>query len=96
LSGLLDRFPRLTVLLGHQGEGLPFLLSRVKSRRRHASAEIQSRELKPVTAYLRENQRSHRFRSIASPNEMGRVLTDSPSLKAYGRGPAEQELTHSA
>jgi 2,3-dihydroxybenzoate decarboxylase len=52
---LFDRFPRLRVILGHQGEGLPFLLPRVESRLRHASAEVRGRQLKPVTAYLREN-----------------------------------------
>jgi predicted TIM-barrel fold metal-dependent hydrolase len=55
LSGLFDRFPRLKVILGHQGEGLPFLLPRVESRLRHASPEVRGRQLKPVTAYLREN-----------------------------------------
>ena len=42
LSGLFDRFPRLRVILGHQGEGLPFLLPRVESRLRHASAWANS------------------------------------------------------
>jgi gamma-resorcylate decarboxylase len=55
LSGLFDRFPRLTVILGHQGEGLPFLLPRVEQRLSHASPEVRGRQLKPVTAYLREN-----------------------------------------
>jgi predicted TIM-barrel fold metal-dependent hydrolase len=55
LSGLFDRFPRLKVILGHQGEGLPFLLPRVESRLRHASPEVRGRQLKPVTSYLREN-----------------------------------------
>ena len=55
LSGLFDRFPRLRVILGHQGEGLPFLLPRVEHRLRHASPEVRGRQLKPVTSYLREN-----------------------------------------
>jgi gamma-resorcylate decarboxylase len=55
LSGLFDRFPRLRVILGHQGEGLPFLLPRVEYRLRHASPEVRGRQLKPVTSYLREN-----------------------------------------
>jgi gamma-resorcylate decarboxylase len=55
LSGLFDRFPRLKVILGHQGEGLPFLLPRVESRLRHASPEVRGKQLKPVTSYLREN-----------------------------------------
>jgi gamma-resorcylate decarboxylase len=55
LSGLFDRFPRLRIILGHQGEGLPFLLPRVEHRLRHASPEVRGRQLKPVTSYLREN-----------------------------------------
>jgi 2,3-dihydroxybenzoate decarboxylase len=55
LSGLFDRFPRLRIILGHLGEGLPFLLPRVESRLRHASAEVRGKQLKPVTFYLREN-----------------------------------------
>jgi gamma-resorcylate decarboxylase len=55
LSGLFDRFPRLRIVLGHQGEGLPFLLPRVEHRLRHASPEMRGRQLKPVTSYLREN-----------------------------------------
>jgi 2,3-dihydroxybenzoate decarboxylase len=55
LSGLFDRFPRLNIILGHLGEGLPFLLPRVEHRLRHASAEVRGRQQKPVTTYLREN-----------------------------------------
>jgi hypothetical protein len=32
LSGLFDRFPRLRIILGHLGEGLPFLSPRVEHR----------------------------------------------------------------
>jgi predicted TIM-barrel fold metal-dependent hydrolase len=55
LSGLFDRFPRLQIILGHMGEGLPFLLPRVESRLRHMSAEVRGKQQKPVTSYLREN-----------------------------------------
>jgi 2,3-dihydroxybenzoate decarboxylase len=55
LSGLFDRFPRLRIILGHLGEGLPFLLPRVEHRLRHMSKEVRGRQLKPVTFYLREN-----------------------------------------
>ncbi len=55
LSGLFDRFPRLRIILGHLGEGLPFFLPRVEHRLRHMSAELRGRQLKPVTLYLREN-----------------------------------------
>ena len=55
MSGLFDRFPRLRIILGHLGEGLPFLLPRVEHRLRHMSAEVRGRQLRPVTSYLREN-----------------------------------------
>ncbi len=32
LSGLFDRYPNLRIILGHMGEGLPFLLPRLQSR----------------------------------------------------------------
>jgi predicted TIM-barrel fold metal-dependent hydrolase len=31
-SGVFDRFPRLTVILGHLGEGLPFAMHRLEQR----------------------------------------------------------------
>jgi 2,3-dihydroxybenzoate decarboxylase len=55
LSGLFDRFPRLRIILGHLGEGLPFLLPRVESRLSHMSPEVRGKQLKPVSFYLREN-----------------------------------------
>jgi gamma-resorcylate decarboxylase len=55
LSGLFDRFPRLRIILGHLGEGLPFLLPRVEHRLRHMIPEVRGRQVKPVTFYLREN-----------------------------------------
>jgi gamma-resorcylate decarboxylase len=55
LSGLFDRFPRLRIILGHLGEGLPFLLPRVESRLRHMSEKVRGKQQKSVTSYLREN-----------------------------------------
>ena len=51
-SGLFDRFPRLTVILGHLGEGLPFALYRLEQR----LSRIPEVTLgKPATHYLRDN-----------------------------------------
>jgi gamma-resorcylate decarboxylase len=55
MSGLFDRFPKLTVVLGHLAEGLPFLLPRVEHRLRHARTEFRGRQTRPLTSYLREN-----------------------------------------
>jgi len=55
LSGLFDRFPNLTVILGHLGEGLPFLLPRVEHRLRHAATGSRGRHAQPLMHYLRSN-----------------------------------------
>jgi predicted TIM-barrel fold metal-dependent hydrolase len=50
LGGVLDRHPRLQIMIGHLGEGLPFMMSRV---------DVMDRQVtkleRPVSAYLREN-----------------------------------------
>jgi 2,3-dihydroxybenzoate decarboxylase len=55
MSGLFDRFPNLAIILGHMGEGLPFMLPRVEHRLRHARADVRGRQTRPIMAYLREN-----------------------------------------
>jgi 2,3-dihydroxybenzoate decarboxylase len=55
MSGLFDRYPGLTIILGHLAEGLPFLLPRVEHRLRHASAEHGGKQARPMMYYLREN-----------------------------------------
>ncbi len=51
-SGLFDRCPRATVVIGHMGELLPFAISRLEARVRHAKAV--KLEKKP-SDYLRTN-----------------------------------------
>lgn len=51
LSGALDRFPALQVVIGHLGEGLPFLLPRFDDRLPRAITGLQ----RPISSYLREN-----------------------------------------
>lgn len=55
LSGLFDRFPKVTIVLGHLGEGLTFALPRMDHRLRHQSPASHGRHLKPPSQYLREN-----------------------------------------
>lgn len=51
-SGLFDRVPNATVVIGHMGELLPFAISRLEARIRHAVAvKLQ----KPASEYLRTN-----------------------------------------
>ena len=50
LGGVFDRFPKLQVVVGHMGEGLPFMFRRVD-----IMAPALTRLQRPVSAYLREN-----------------------------------------
>ncbi len=52
-SGLLDRHPRLTIILGHLGEGLPYNIWRVDHRLRKSSRGIPAR--RTMREYLRSN-----------------------------------------
>ncbi|MDP2644576.1 MAG: amidohydrolase family protein [Desulfobacterales bacterium] len=51
LSGALDRYPRLQLIIGHLGEALPFMLPRID---RSLSRELTKLD-RPMGAYLREN-----------------------------------------
>lgn len=55
LSGLFDRYPNLTVILGHLGESLPYTLPRIDHRLGYQVRESQGPHNKPLTQYLREN-----------------------------------------
>jgi predicted TIM-barrel fold metal-dependent hydrolase len=50
LGGVFDRFPKLQIVIGHMGEGLPFFMQRV---------DVMPIELtklgRPISAYLRDN-----------------------------------------
>jgi 2,3-dihydroxybenzoate decarboxylase len=77
LSGLFDRFPRVTIILGHLGEMLPFAISRVEAR---VNAFPQASTLKrPVSSYLYENfymTTSGHFRTQALINTMSEMGAD--------------------
>jgi len=52
-AGVFDAFPRLTIILGHLGEGLPFMLHRINDQTQLAAAR---RGLKKAPAqYLTDN-----------------------------------------
>jgi uncharacterized protein len=51
LGGVFDRYPKLQVLVGHLGEGLPFMLPRLNKRMPVEMTKLD----RPVGAYLREN-----------------------------------------
>jgi 2,3-dihydroxybenzoate decarboxylase len=77
LSGLFDRYPGVTIILGHLGETLPFAITRVESRVK-AFPEA-SALLKPVSQYLSDNfyvTTSGHFRTQALLNTMSEMGAD--------------------
>jgi predicted TIM-barrel fold metal-dependent hydrolase len=54
-SGLFDDHPRLNIIIGHFGEGLPFFLWRIDNHGRWMNAPHESAARRPVTDYFREN-----------------------------------------
>ena len=51
LGGVFDRYPKLQVVVGHLGEGIPFMLPRLN---RNLPKEVTNLD-RPLGAYLREN-----------------------------------------
>jgi predicted TIM-barrel fold metal-dependent hydrolase len=51
LGGVFDRYPKLQVIIGHLGEGIPFMLPRLN---KNLSMEL-TKLARPLGAYLREN-----------------------------------------
>lgn len=51
---VFDRYPKLQVILGHCGEGLPFNLARIDQRMRHMKREFWSAK-KMMMKYWTEN-----------------------------------------
>lgn len=52
-SGLFDRFPKLTIVLGHLGETLPFNMWRIEHRASYMGDLVKS--MKPLRSYLHDN-----------------------------------------
>jgi predicted TIM-barrel fold metal-dependent hydrolase len=51
LGGVFDRYPKLQVVVGHLGEGIPFMLPRLNK-----NLPVEMTKLaRPLGAYLREN-----------------------------------------
>jgi uncharacterized protein len=50
LGGVFDQFPKLQIVIGHMGEGLPGMFQRLD-----IMAPAMTKLRRPVTAYLREN-----------------------------------------
>lgn len=68
-SGLFDEYPKLKIILGHLGEGLPFGIWRVDHRISRGTLRPQAKL--PLAQYLREN-----FYVTTSGNFRTQALTD--------------------
>jgi uncharacterized protein len=51
LGGAFDRYPRLQIVIGHLGEGIPFMLPRINRMLPTGLTKLE----RPMEAYLREN-----------------------------------------
>jgi gamma-resorcylate decarboxylase len=70
-SGLFDRHPRLTVILGHLGEGLPFAMHRLEQRLgRRADVRLE----RLPTQVLRENFHITTSGNYHTPSLVGLLL----------------------
>jgi gamma-resorcylate decarboxylase len=54
-SGLFDAYPRLTIILGHLGEGLPYSLWRIDNRNAWVKAPPRHKAKKRIADYVRAN-----------------------------------------
>jgi 2,3-dihydroxybenzoate decarboxylase len=68
-SGLFDEYPKLKLILGHLGEGLPFSIWRVDHR--ISKTGVRPKATLPIGEYLREN-----FYITTSGNFRTQALTD--------------------
>ena len=82
-SGLFDEYPKLHIILGHLGEGLPFNMWRVDHRlsklRRGEALGDNPRAQRPLIHYLRENffvTTSGNFRTPALANAIAEIGVD--------------------
>lgn len=76
-SGLFDRYPNLTVVLGHLGEGLPFNMWRIDHRIAKRSDGIPTK--RPLADYLRNN-----FYLTTSGNFRTAALVDAMNVVGAG------------
>jgi predicted TIM-barrel fold metal-dependent hydrolase len=51
LGGVFDRFPNLQVIIGHLGEGIPFMLPRLERNFPQSLTQLK----RPTGSYFREN-----------------------------------------
>ncbi len=73
MAGVLDRFPRLTFILGHLGEGIPFVLERMNS---HTERACKAAGLKKnIKQYMCENVMVTTSGNFAVPSLLCTLMT---------------------
>ena len=92
-SGLFDEYPKLKVILGHLGEGLPFSIWRVDHRiskggrpleSKAADGPIPAREL--LHHYQRELPHAGADRRVAGSRQRPRFVLGGLPVRGHGRG----------
>ncbi|MSQ53285.1 MAG: amidohydrolase [Betaproteobacteria bacterium] len=73
MAGVLDRFPKLTFILGHLGEGIPFVLDRMNS---HTERACKAAGLKKnIKEYMCENVMVTTSGNFAVPSLLCTLMT---------------------
>jgi len=71
-SGLFDRYPRLQIVLGHMGEGLPYSMWRIDNRNAWTKAKPKYAAKRRIGEYFQEN-----FHITTSGNFRTQTLVDA-------------------
>jgi predicted TIM-barrel fold metal-dependent hydrolase len=71
-SGLFDAYPKLQIILGHMGEGLPYSMWRIDNHNKWMSAQNRYPAKRTIAEYFREN-----FHITTSGNFRTQTLIDA-------------------
>jgi 5-carboxyvanillate decarboxylase len=55
MAGVFDRFPRLRIVLGHNGEGIPFMLDRIDNRYKTMNSGGTGKLKRLPSAYFKDH-----------------------------------------
>ena len=85
VSGVFDRFPKLHIVLGHLGEGLPYWLS---AHRLHARRQRSLRPLREPTEARAQGERLSQAELLLHDERHGMDAADSLRARRHGHGSA--------
>jgi 2,3-dihydroxybenzoate decarboxylase len=95
-SGLFDEYPRLSIVLGHLGEGLPFNLWRVDNCNAGAVKTDGGRAKKPIADYVRNNFYVTTSGNFATLSFMHTVLQLGADRVMFSIDWPFEEISHAA